>query len=632
MNAQPQIDPKRLETLGPAERILNALTSFTDHMVHNRPGVIVPDARTNIGVRWEPVTWVEEGDPKVKVVYKLAKVGKKTTKTRVGILGDDKKIREGGKIVGEYRRPGLFPEVATWMYRQVADVYKMDNEFAAKWASWAFPRDHRDLKVVLAAFMLVQSRSGEPVIEDGKVSFHDDDFRAVGEAMCLLRDTKGGKTDLNPKLLLRVGDVLNLEGVAAINRELGFGKSAREPARGRYYKAVEKWLRNREANPKMLEGLVKAGFRSTVMDLAKRVGFKPETPKFFEVLRWKQAQAKDGRRTLAIGVAVKVAETWEGLSERDICERIVKDKPGYKRIVGLLPSNPGMTRAIMASAIEAGCLSDADLIILTPTLEDLGLLNVQAVRVRWSAACDKADNQRAANIATRVKKAETVKVLEDAADKATARALEEVTKNLRVYVCVDKSGSMEQSLSAAKGYLTKFLGGFPLDRTHVSVFNTMGTQVTLKAATAAAVEQAFKGHAAGGGTDYASGVQALVGNRPKEDEDTLFIFVGDEGDYTGRLGPAIRASGLNPVAFGLLKVPGENGRVVQDAAQQLGIPCFMIEEALFNDPYTISRTLRHLIASTPVGTRATTFNPAPRKTLVQEILETPILAKPAWAA
>lgn len=31
------IDPKRVENLGPAERLINALLTDADHMVHNRP-------------------------------------------------------------------------------------------------------------------------------------------------------------------------------------------------------------------------------------------------------------------------------------------------------------------------------------------------------------------------------------------------------------------------------------------------------------------------------------------------------------------------------------------------------------------------------------------------------------------
>ena len=63
----------------------------------------------------------------------------------------------------------------------------MDNELAARWASWSFAQEHRDLKVALTALMLVQNRCGAPVLEDGAVLFCDDDYREIGEAMCLLR-------------------------------------------------------------------------------------------------------------------------------------------------------------------------------------------------------------------------------------------------------------------------------------------------------------------------------------------------------------------------------------------------------------------------------------------------------------
>lgn len=617
------LDPKRLEALGPAERVVQMLTQTVDHAVHNRPGMVSAAPGTNIGVKWEPVTWKKEGEE--KVVYRLSKVGNKTVKTRVGILGDDGKVREGGQIVGEYRKPGLFPEVVTFMYKQIADLWALDNEFAARLASWSFAREHRDLKVILAAFMLVQSRSGEPIRgNDGKVEFLDDDFRAVGEAMCLTR----AKDDFNPKMILRVGDVLAIKGVADINRALGFGRSAREPVMGRYAKAVEKYLRHRERNPKMLEGLIKAGFRTSIMRLARRVGYKPETPAFFEMLRWKQVQAKDGRRTMAIGKNVRKADTWDKLTEAEICERIVKEKLNYKMIVGKLPKT-GLTRAIMAAAIEAGSLSNTDLIILTPTLEELGLLKVQFIKDRWERALEAAESQRAANIARNVKKTETVEKLQEAADVAVKKAVEEVVKGLRIYFVVDKSGSMEKSLEVAKIYLEKFLQAFPLDQIHVSVFNTVGTEIHLKAASAAGVRQAFMGHAAGGGTSYAQGVRAIMHHKPKDDEDAIFIFVGDEGDYGAEsLADTIRFSGINPVAFGLLKVPGQEGSVVTDAARKLGIPCFMIEEGIFADPYQVPRVIRNLIASTPVGTRATATR---RKTLVQEIMETPLLQKPVWA-
>ena len=614
------------EKLGPAEKILQTLLNYPDHMVHNRPGIVSPDARHTIGVRWVPVTHKEENGQ--KIVFELTKVGKKTNKVRKGVLRADSKIEENGKIVGEYRLPGLFPEVAAWMYRQVAEVWKMDNEFAARWASHAFAQEHRDLKVVLAAFMLVQTRKGDPVLDGGKVAFYDEDFRDIGEAMMLIHRRDG--KDLNPKLLLRVHDLLKEPSVAAINRELGFGNSARRPFLGRWSKAVEKWLQFREENPKMLDGLIKAGFKSTVKDLARAIGYKPETPKFFEALGWSQDQAKDGRRSILIGVELAKAEPWDDLTEAQICEKIVTEKPDWKRIVGLLPKKLGVTRAIMSAAVESGSLSNKDLIILTPTLEELGLLEVQEVKAKWDRALKKAeDDMRAANIARNVKSKDVQEQLQAAADTALQKAVEQVTKNLRIYVLIDISSSMEGAIEKAKELLGKFLQGFPLDRTHIATFNTVGRVIEIKHASAAGVNQAFKGFAASGGTSHGAGVLALAPFPPKDDEDSLFIIVGDGGENTS-FHIFVDQSKLRPMAFGFLMLPGQNYGSPERTAAQLGIPCFKIEQNTFDDVYAIPRTIRALVAATPVGVMARVAA-VPRVTLVDTILKTDLLKKPAWA-
>ena len=618
------LDPQRLEALGPAERIIETLTRHADHMVHNRPGLVRRETSSPTGIAWSPVTHVDEDEG--RVVYGLVKQSKKTRRVRLGLLGEDGQVRHGDAVVGRYQAPGLVPETTAWLYRQVANVYALDNEFVARWASWAFTQENRDLKVVLAAFMLVQPRCGEPVRDGGEGVFFDDDLRDIGEAMCLLRRRDG--RDLNPKLLLRVGEVLELPEVAAINRELGFGRSTRNPFLGRWPKAVTRWLRNREQNPKLLGGLVKAGFRRTVMRLSQKVGYKPATERFFMTLRWRQKQARDGRRTLAIGREVRAAESWEGLSERQICERIMATRPNYKRIVGLLPSEPGLTRAIMAAAIEAGGVSKADLIILTPTLEELGLLDVPAVGERWQGAMEEAENQRAANIAARVRAEAVAEKLQEAADGAVKRAVAEVVRGLRIYVFVDKSGSMDGAIERAKSCLSQFLQGFPLEKTHVAVFNTVGREVTIKQASAAGVTQAFRGHRAGGGTSYGAGVRALSRYTPEPDEDALFLFVGDQ--LASAFAKEVQESGLRPVAFGMLHIdsPGYTGagKCVEQTASQLGIPCFPIDEAIFADPYAVTRTLRHLIASTPALASVSR-----RRSLVETILNTELLQKPMWA-
>lgn len=614
----------RLEALGPAEHILQTLLTVSDHMTHNRPGVVVEDAGSPTGVRWSPAT-VRAG-----AVYRLDKVRKRTVRVKLGRLQEDGVTihDEAGVRIGEYRKPGLFPEVAAWLYEQAIAVWKLDNAFAAHWASWSFAGEHRDLKVVLAALMLVQSRCGEPVREGDEILFHDDDFREVGEAMCLLRRRDG--RDLNPRLLLRVGALLELPQVARLNRELGFGgRSLRSAPLGRWPRVVTRWLRHRERNPRMLEGLVRAGFRQTVMQLCRKVGYKPESARFFEILRWKQSQAADGRRALVIGRPVAEAETWAGLSEREICERIVATKPSYKRLVGMLPPDVGLTRAIMAASLEAGGISNTELVILTPTLEELGLLEITEIADRWTRACEAAESMRAAHIAERVRSQQLAERLQDAADGALQKAVEESTQGLRVYCAVDISGSMGTSLDRAKNYLSQFLQGFPLEKLCVAVFNSSAREVTIRHASARGVEHAFRSFAAGGGTSHGSAFREVFCNHlPASDEDALCLFVGDQEEY-GDFVEAVRSSGLNPVAFGFLDIGRQNGmRAVEQTAAALGIPCFPIHEAMFGDAYAVSRTLRHLIASTPVSKDR--IGKPQRQDLVATILATPLLSRPVW--
>jgi len=638
-----QIAQDRLENLGPAERIADTLTKMTDHMVHNRPG-LVSKAPGEIGARWEPCTWRQEGDERIVYVLSMTGAGKtqKKVETRAGVLQADGRVVEHGTLVGEYRKPGdrdkLFPEIAVYLYRQVARVFTMDNEFAAHWASYAFAQDNRDLKTVLAAFMLVQDRHGEPVVEDGEVICFDDDYRDVGEAMFLIKGK--GHNSMDPKLILRVGKVLGLEGVAQINREMGFGKSARKAAKGRYLKAVTKWLRYRELNPAMLKGLVGAGMTGVVKKLARLSHYKPQTPAFFEVLGWDQKA--NAHRKIAIGETFAKAETFEGLDEAGICQRIVDEKIGYKRVVGLMPKGQEVTVAIMAACLDVG-FSPRDYIIYSPSLEKFGLTKVEPYATQWKTAMTKAEDQRARNILKNAKSKEVREALEGAADVATAKAFEDVTKGLRVYCMVDKSSSMEGALEAAQDYLGKFLGGFPLDQLHVSVFSTQGVEIKIKAPKRAAVTQAFRGHGAGGGTRYAAGVAALQHHRPEEDEDVLFLFVGDQAGESGlQLSTYIEKTGLNPVAFGYLRVlsPLRNqfgnlrwkeGDTVQMAAKHMMIPCFDLDVGMFeaDDPYAITRIMRDMIATTPVvkaGTRAKA-----RVTLAEQILKTPLLQKPTWA-
>ena len=215
--------------------------------------------------------------------------------------------------------------------------------------------------------------------------------------------------------------------------------------------------------------------------------------------------------------------------------------------------------------------------------------------------------------------------------------MEEALKGLYIYVAVDISGSMENAIERAKTYIISLLQGFPLDKVVVGVFNTTARRINIKTSDAMSVEQAFYGLRAGGGTDHGSVFRMVFQNYPTPpDHDALVLWVGDQGQ-NGSCMNAIRDSGIPVTAFGLLDVSRGQGygmKHIELTASNLGIPCFPIDENMFthDDPYAVLRTLRNLILSTPVGQAAKPTAPrARRKTLVEQILETPLLASPTWA-
>ena len=97
--------------------------------------------------------------------------------------------------------------------------------------------------------MLVQPHAGQPVKDDdGEVAFHDDDYRAIGEAMILFYEKKSTRM-LTPKSVLRVAELLETPEIAELNRMAGFSDpGSKKPPLGRWKRAATQWLALREKN------------------------------------------------------------------------------------------------------------------------------------------------------------------------------------------------------------------------------------------------------------------------------------------------------------------------------------------------------------------------------------------------
>ena len=544
--------------MGPAEKLLDVVLGSSAHLWHNRPGL-------DVNGTWMPA--------------------KQKTK----------------KVRGKPVKPGLFVPAAVALYAKLLEVHTLNPDLMAHLASYALTEtDWRDLKVACAALMLVQARAGVPVHDDdGSVAFYDDDYRVIGEAMVLWYQKKSARM-LTPKAVLRVAELLETPEIAALNRAAGFGDPAgkRAPV-GRWSKAATKWLNLREANDAMLQGLVKAGYKQTIKSLARKLGYKPASERFFGLLGWKQSQAKDGRRTVGLeNLTITKSDRFDGLSEAEICEAIVTQKLRYKDAVGRLPADIGLTPAIMVALLPT--LSDRDLRQLTPTLEELGLLQVPEIRARWEKAIETATDQRGLNIAANVRDKALVEKLVESADNAAKKAVAAATEdvNLRVMFLIDKSGSMQTGIEQSKQALGKILAGFPLEKLHVAAFDTVGQVLKPKAASSAAVKHMLAPLKGEGGTIHGAGVQALHrdGVRVETGAKLIVIVVGDDAGESGaQLAATFGSLGYKPDAMALMIAGSRGGSTVKDCATTLGVPYSEIKVELFDDPYHVPRVLRALL-------------------------------------
>src|SRR5262249_13455747 len=365
---------------------------------------------------------------------------------------------------------------------------------------------------------------------------------------------------------------------ARLNRQAGFGgPGGRKPPLGRWPQAAHQWLRTREVNAPLLDGLVKAGYKETIKAIARKCGYTPASAGFFEILGWKQKESAGGHRRIGLdGLKVQRRERFDGLSEAEICEWIEMEKLTYKEVVGRLPKDLGLTPAIMAACLPS--LSDRELRLLTPTLESLGLFADEGIRARWEKAVKTATDQPALNVAKNVKSREIRETLETAADHAARQAVAEATReqDVRVMFLIDKSGSMEGAIEQSKEALSRILAGFPMDKVHIATFDTMGTVLRPKTASRAAVQHMLSGIRAGGGTQRSAAVQALhrAGVRIPDEAALLVIVVGDEAGEDGQnLARVFRDCGYRVDALGMIvSVAASRGHTMRRCAQVMSLP------------------------------------------------------------
>ena len=385
------------------------------------------------------------------------------------------------------------------------------------------------------------------------------------------------------------------------------------------------WLEFRETNISLLEGLKKSGYSKTVQALARMIGYKPKSKRFFEVLGWKQKQAAEGHRTIGLTDLQIRRLSFDGLSEKQICEKVVAEKLGWKQVMGMLPKSIGLTPAIFVALLDQ--FSDKDLTILTPTLEELGLLKHEPIMRRWQEAIQKQDDQRARNIAKNIRDRELAGKLEASADAAVTKAVAEATKEADIHIMfiIDTSGSMQGAIETSKEALSMIVQGFPPEKLHIASFNTTGTVLKPRHHSAAGVQHMLKGIGASGGTIYSSGVRVFHDNgvRIPKDANLILFAVGDEAGEQGDLFAAnLQQWGYVPKAIAHIVNVARNenrGSTVRRAAEVLGVPYTEVNVEQFTDVYQAQRTLKAVLEAQPHREKGS---------MIEKIMQTELLVSP----
>ncbi len=279
--------------MGPAEKLLDLVLNSSAHLWHNRPGL-------DVAGQWHPRR------------------------------GTSRAIAAHGTAV----RPGLFVPAAVSLYSQLLEIYQLNVDLMAHFASYALKEtDWRDLKVASAALMLVQTRSGQPVHDDdGTVAFHDDDYRVIGEAMLLHYEKKSPRM-MTPKGVLRVAELLETADIAELNRIAGLRRPGGEEAAARpLEEAATKWLAHAREEPAAARG---PGAPLATRRPSRRSRARPDTSR----RRSDSSRSSAGSRSRQRAVTARSASTastlekrerFDDVSEAEICEPSSRKSSGTR--------------------------------------------------------------------------------------------------------------------------------------------------------------------------------------------------------------------------------------------------------------------------------------------------------------
>jgi hypothetical protein len=379
-------------------------------------------------------------------------------------------------------------------------AYK-DPFFLAHLTSYVFKNSKaKDLKTFLAYISSLSDADGQSFSPNSK--YKKPNLRYVGWAALHQLDPK-----LADRVLLLATRKFSVQGL--LNESTHFPTSLRS--------AFEKYLKYREANPEILEGIRKAGFKTTLRRMGRKMhyDFSDEAR---QILDWPRKGQKFEKR----------APIFDGLDDLEVAQKIRTEKLPYITTLGELSRiNRKVSPVIAVAMLEQATGNQA--VIMRSTFEDAGILNDKQVMDLYESKIKEAKTtlDRATTISKNASE-EVKKVMKDARAEARKEELGDMGK---IFVHLDFSGSMQQvrEYAAQRGAILAEMVQNPRENFAWGWFSDRGFRLDLPDEF---VEDAFAAKLYGQGDFGGTDCVALYAEARRFGAD-IDVYITDQGHMAG---------------------------------------------------------------------------------------------------
>ena len=470
-----------------------------------------------------------------------------------------------------------------------AQLAEKDPLFLAHFTSYAARKlDSKDLKVLSIFANSLSDADGTPFSPGSELT--KPNWRMVSQAALL---------ELDPKLVWRVSELANTK--------IKFGsKPVATHYSRRLKKAIRKYVRYREANPKSLNGIKKSGFTNIFIDLYRRSRIAPSI-EAVKVLGWKQKEGYPGA-----GVEMnKSIFDFSGFTDLEIANKIREEKLSPLAVLGALPDK--LTPVIAAAILEQA--SGDQTVVLTEMFETQGLLKNKEVKKVYAEKISTAKTaiDRVERINAKLDQ-ETEEILKDSKAKIRKDTVGDLGK---IFLHIDVSGSMTDAIGLAidKGAIIAECVKNPEVNFHWGLFNSSGRVLGKpEKYTKDGFAKALYGQRAGGGTNCL----ALYPEARRLGCD-IDVFISDQGHTDGGIVSMIqnfRRKGIPDPTQVVIINAGRVCSILKDGFTRCGIPVAELNPNQLSESALVSQSIK-------IALKGTTA-------ILDDILATPLLTLPKW--